>query len=627
MADRFNRIDGTAPLINAAEQKNVNVPKSGFDFSRSIAGPMTVGAIYPIDCFDTMPSERIDVNFSGLVEALQPTITKMLNGFDVYIHCYYNRESDLWEGSKNFTTKGRSGQITGSIPRIDPIAMFTDKNSNVHYYNLDTVGSLFDWLGVQPDLGTSNSPLYDTLIPRKSYLPFDGGSSKVGVHSTFINAIPFFMYQRLWRDKYSPKNLLQDNKILFPDNEDHFIIPYSAVRFNEVSFTPDTGSGDFVFTPTSINFGPGSDCYNTLINLSSSPVNNYEIYCDRLRFRQFKGDDFVTASPFPDLVRGDIPDLSDFLNAPFEPVVMDNLSAGDRYPKLNVVNPSSGGSINFGVGAYSPTSYGTYSVGVVSSNILSSVTMKAQVALNAYTIFAQRMGRTNGDYDSMIQAQFGFDPNNQSREARYLGGLHFSLGNDVIRQTSESSQTSALGEEVVRSNGSGSGSLASFTSPDYGYVMTVLSIVPNTWYSDGQEAYLSQRYQTDRFFPIFEQLGPEAIKNKELYVSGNASTDETPFGYAERGYRYKSRRNAVRGLFRAKPTQVLDYSSRVTARRFDQTPVLNNGFTTVCDDTFDYSIFAYPSEYPFVFAGNIEVRRISPMSEYTAPAGFSPASM
>lgn len=624
MADRFNRIDGTAPLINAAEQKNVNVPKSGFEFSRSVAGPVTIGAIYPIDCFDTLPGERIDISFNGLVEALQPTITKMLNGFDVYIHCYFNRESDLWEGSKNFTTKGRSGQITGSIPRIDPQIAFVNKLSNTDYYNLDTVGSLFDWLGVQPDLGTSNTPYYDSVTPRKSYLPWSSSDgSKTGIHSTFINAIPFFMYQRLWRDKYAPKNLLQDNKTLFPDNEDHFIIPYSSVRYNEVSYTPDTGSGDFVFTPTNISHSPSSDYYNTLINLGTSQTANYHIYCDRLRFRQFKGDDFTTASPFPDLVRGLIPDLSDFLDPSYSEVV-------GVYNYSSPIDPSNTSDLKAG-GSSPVTFLSSRGIGsgtsIYAANNFSSVTVKSLVALNAYTVFAQRMGRTNGDYDSMIKAQFGFDPQNQSREARYLGGLHFSLGNEVIRQTSESSQSSALGEAVVSSNGSGSGRLASFTSPDYGYVMTVLSIVPNSWYADGQDAYLSAQYQTDRYFPIFEQLGPEAIKNRELFVSGNAAVDDTPFGYAERGYRYKSRRNVVRGLFRAKANQVLDYSSRVTARRFDQTPQLQNGFTTICDDNFDYNIFAYPSEYPFSLACNVEVRRIAPMSEYTAPAGFSPATM
>lgn len=646
MENRFNRIDGTAPIIDAAESKNIVVPKSVFDFSRSVAGPLEVGALYPIDCFDTVPGERIDVSFTGLVDVLSPTIQKLINGFDVYVHAYFNRESDLWEGSKNFTTKGRSGKITASIPRFDVHAGYFQSSggssTRIGEILFDTPGSLADWLGVQPDLGkvsgSTFTPFYNST-PRLSHLPWLDSSSPAqsgvvpGIHSYFVNAIPFFMYQRLWRDKYAPKNLLQGNKNLFPDNEDHFIIPYSSARFNVFDYTADSGVGEF-----SINFNQYFQIDSTDLNVldvraggaSSSIINNLPLYMDRLRFRQYKGDDFTTASPFPDLVRGDLPDLGDFINSSSN--FKTELKASDNNNhSYTVAGLLTSGSASVAPITYmeTPNAVGNRPMYVEAgfSYLYSKITTQSLVALNAYNIFVERMGRTNGDYDSMIKAQFGFDPNNQSREARYLGGLHFSLGNNEIIQQSESSASSNLGDSVVRSSGSGSGRIASFTSPDYGYFMLILSIVPNTWYSEGQDEYLSQRYQTDRYFPIFEKLGPEPIKNRALYISGNATTDEDVFGWAERGFRYKSRRNVVRGLFHAKENEILDFSARTTKRTFNSTPKLNNIFTTITPENFDHSIFAAPSEYPFYFAGNIGVKRIAPMSEYTAPAGFSPASM
>lgn len=608
--NRFNRTDGTSPLVSISEGTPPKVQETTFDYNATRYGTALIGALIPVDIMETNPSEQFDINYNMTIELVNPTVRKMLTGFKIYLHTYYNRWSDLWEGAKNFIDRGRSGKITGSIPSA---VGKVSKNGGVTF-RTETTGGLYDYLGIPPTrLYTTNNTLSFSAQP-------EGTTGLVNVNNPtdYINALYPMMYQRLWRDKYAPKNLLQDNKNVFPDNEDHFILPYSTTGVAVIDYNDPLYGGTWNSTTNEVSgvTDAGTSRYN--INTTTE-----KLWIDCLRFRQFNGDIFTTASPFPNMIRGDLPTSNQSLDIKI---------TDEQGTKRNASMYVSGYIIGTDgqIGGATRTGYvttngqGAYTAGnryELTSYL--NIDFNLIRALEAYTVFGERMARTNGDYNNMIYSQFGYNPHNETREADYIGGMVMTTGQNTITQTSESG-TTPLGTQAGQQLATGGGTYKKFTAPDYGIIMTIMSIVPDTIYTQGIPKRMLCRNQSDVYFPIFNNMGPEPILNKELFVSGTKATDDDVYGYAERGYQYKSRQNEAHGMMRLDHTTATEYASRIFARRFTTTPQLNNRFTEMQPANIDWDIFSTSTDTPFIYTlqSNVFVRR--PMPYITLPAGLTP---
>lgn len=607
--NRFNRTDGTSPLVSVSEGTPPKVQETTFDYNATKYGTALIGALIPIDVMETNPSEQFDINYNLTLELVNPTVRKMLTGFKVYLHTYYNRWSDLWEGAKNFIDRGRSGKITGSIPSAVGKVSATGGTT----FRTETTGGLYDYLGIPP------TRLYTTDNTQSYATKPEGTEGLVNINNPtdYINALYPVMYQRLWRDKYAPKNLLQDNKNVFPDNEDHFILPYSATGVAVLDYNDPLYGGTWNSSTNEVSgvTDTGTARYN--INTTTE-----KLWIDCLRFRQFNGDIFTTASPFPNMIRGDLPISDESLEVQIKDRSNDEIKAyfnmtGHVVNEEAVINNTTQTGYITGLNGnfVSGERYDMRTHLTIDFNLIR--------ALEAYTVFGERMARTNGDYNSMIYAQFGYNPHNETREADYIGGMVMTTGQNTITQTSESA-TTPLGTQAGQQLATGGGNYKKFTAPDYGIIMTIMSIVPDTIYTQGIPKRMLCRNQSDVYFPIFNNLGPEPILNKELFVSGTQETDDDVYGYAERGYQYKSRQNEAHGMMRLNHTQATEYASRIFARRFTTTPQLNNAFTEMRPANIDWNIFSTSTDTPFIYTlqSNVFVRR--PMPYITLPAGLTP---
>lgn len=608
--NRFTRTDGTSPLIDVSEGTKPKVEETTFDINATKYGSALIGALIPVDVMETNPGETFDINYNLSLELVNPTVRKMMTGFKVYLHTYYNRWSDLWEGAKNFIDRGRSGKITGSIPSA--VGSF-EKTGSV--YRTETTGGLYDYLGIPPTRFYN----VDNTLSFAAQTEGTTGLITVNNPTDYINALYPMMYQRLWRDKYCPKNLLQNNKNVFPDNEDHFILPYSATGVAIVDYTDPLYGGTWNSTTNAVTGVTDVGTYRYNINTTTE-----KLWIDCLRFRQFNGDIFTTASPFPNMLRGD---------QPFSDTKLDIYSKDNSSTDIKMQYFAAGGYVNgSGTAVASDTHVGNLYAQSGTYTSASKYQLYTKLAidfnlirsLEAYTIFAERMGRTNGDYNSMIFAQFGYNPHNETREADYIGGMVIATGQNTITQTSESA-TTPLGTQAGQQLAAGGGTYKKFTAPDYGIIMTIMSIVPDTIYTQGIPKRMLTRNQSDIYFPIFNNLGPEPILNKELFVSGTKATDDDVFAYAERGYQYKSRQNEAHGMMRLDHTNASEYASRIMARRFSTTPQFTNRFTEMQPANIDWNVFSTSTDTPFIYSlqSNVFVRR--PMPYITLPAGLSPA--
>lgn len=655
MTDRFNRVDNTAPIVDVAENMTPTASKSNFDENRKIITQALPYALIPIDTIYCLPNTEVYLNYDVQVTFRNPAVRKMLNGWRVYLHAYYNRCQDLWEGWNNFITKGRSGNISLKIPHIK-----TRLGQGQNVYSPFTPMSLYNYLGYPSEaipaknINGKVTPILDkTTGVTTAKINDTGKHIKTGLADykiEEINALKAVMYQKLWRDKYSPKNLLQDNKHLFPDNDDHFILSYNADTVSVIDYEKENNALD----GDALTDGIDKKTYYTM----DDPKKHVRIDC--LRFRQFQGDRFTTASPFPEMIRGDIPNMDIDID-------ISKLKADIKGQNINLTGfdvsqgakPGSGDTLyltmdssNTSVvvtdGEKSETSdvkifyetprvnpnkvgRGYLHVNEQKANIInesgetvlkSAITLSKLRSLEVMSIFAERMARTNGDYNEMIKAQFGYNPKSNNREAIYIGGSYQDIVLNSIYQTSESTEESPLGQQVAQGISASYNKLGNFHADDYGFIMVVMSIVPDTIYTTGLSKLDTALTFEDQYFPIMNNLNAEPILNKELFVSGDKEKDNDLWGYAERFSEYKSRRNHVSG-FSELPNTIDEYDSAlVMARRFDKTPEYNADFVTGYPENYSLDGFTSKEEPPFDVAIRQDVNVMYPMPYVTIPQGL-----
>ena len=619
MADRFERVDNTAPIVDVAENERPKVEWSTFDENCKVVGQALPYAIIPIDVIETLIGSKIYLNYDVEVQFRNPTQRKMLNGFRVYLHSWYNRKSDLWEGWETFVTKGRSGSINLKIPHIQ-----TRINVRGNQYTPFTPMSLYDYLGYAPE-NYEKLDKYCGIKPTKTTVNKTGLADYSNIE---ITALKPMMYQKLWVDKYAPKNLLQENKNIYPDNTERFILSYNANVVGRIKYENEAIE--------SMGTEPGiKDAY----------IGNNEsvdVRLDCLRFRQFTGDRFTTASPFEDMLRGEKPRLNLTINGSDLDVTIPKLKIRtDTSPEMatyklrttgeNVLPDSleQGTTLANVVSTITTSSYSgevvytpSVTINLNDQELTSQITLSQLRSLEVFTLFAERMARTNGDYNQMIKAHFGIDPHSNNREAIYVGGSYQDILQNSIFQTSESTDESMLGRQVSTGISAAYNKIGEFTAPDHGYVMTVMMIVPDTVYVQGVHKNDTALTVEEQYYPIFNNLSAEAILNKELVVTGNPQIDNDIFGNAERFSEWKSRRSRVCGFSQLKNDQDEYDSALVMARRFEKTPNLNAEFVTGYPDNVSLASFTAEDEPPFDFVIRKDVTINHPMPYITIPKGL-----
>lgn len=606
--DRFTQLDNSNPIVDPLKSTKIDVPRSSFNYSRMVYMNGLFGALMPFDVIRTVPNEDYNISYDILAKLRNPLVRPLLTGCRIYVHTYYSRCSDLWEGANNFFTKGRSGQIQLELPHLK------------HVISYDGQQDTFTPLAPSSYMGLPVCYYDSSKSALDSYKPVTiNVKNSIYKVPDKINALPFVMYARIARDKYFPKNLLFKNANIYPENEEHFILPYSATEVCTMDYN-----------------NPQNSNFVAQMNLSI-PQNNTEwkMCLNTMYFRQFKGDEFNTGSPFKDLIRGDAPtiNISDIVaSVDASNVVGDDFSTPDGVITSATSTIYVAPHIN---GSTVDSALNTFQNDVAGRNELKSVLEKLKVnatvngslnlndfrALEAYTIFMERNARTDGDYNSLIKAQFGYDPKVKNKEAIYIGGTYQDMVFSDVTQVSQSSDDSPLGSRAGQGISASSGYIGKFHSPDYGYIMSIMSIIPDTVYTQGTERMWTELEQNAQYFPILNNLSPEPILNKQLYADGN--NDDDIFAWSERFQSYKVRSNKALN-FLSLPIEKATYdTSQIMARRFNSLPTLSADFVTCSPDNVDMSPFSVVDEPPFDISVACRVDKVSPMPYVSVPGGLN----
>lgn len=147
---------------------------------------------------------------------------------------------------------------------------------------------------------------------------------------------------------------------------------------------------------------------------------------------------------------------------------------------------------------------------------------------------------------------------------------------------------------------------------EFGYIITIATMLPRTQYMNGLPKFFSRKNRLDYYNPLFQEIGDQAILNKELYLSTPNNNDNV-FGYIPRYNDYKQTFNTVHG----------DYTGNMSfmslGRNFANRPYLNKSFLEV-DQTTVNRAFAETSDIDHVYSVfRNEVLAVRPMMENPLP--------
>lgn len=195
-----------------------------------------------------------------------------------------------------------------------------------------------------------------------------------------------------------------------------------------------------------------------------------------------------------------------------------------------------------------------------------------------YELFA----RAGGRYMEALRAFFGVRPrDSRLQRPEFLGGGIVPLQIGEVLQTSSSDSTSPQANMAGHGMAFGQTAHAKKYFEEHGFLMGLLSIVPDATYQDGLPRMFSRETRFDYYWPQFAHLGEQAIKNKEIFIS--SSDPNGSFGYTPRYAEYKYQPSRVCGEMRKSLN--FWHLGRIFGKFYNPNdisePILNSDFVSV----------------------------------------------
>lgn len=591
----------------ASKLMNPNKQVSQFDLSYLNTLSADIGQLVPVYFSYYYPGDQISLYIQNLIRLINVPLVPILSRFRIFFHMFRMDYSQIWTYWESMMKKGWTGNFEGTIPTCSaPLAVDGKLNP------LLARGSLADYLGF-----------------NFSDYRYVSGDENIIVD---LPAMPFLVYQLIYRWYYTNHNIMSD---------------YAVKKNNKemLAFFPDT---DYELMIQDL-----APEYLSLDGSISNARNLAAFKLGELRYRDFAEDYFTSALPWT--MRGKVPttdihstgDTAIGVNVDGDviPLNIRGFLNDDKteFSNLKEFNVDSLGHV-LGDGSLS-VSYNlpldpSYHLGVGSlfsagangsSSQLSTLVGSYPLSFTAdafsftqaqlkllwtNTLIAEKLARTDGTYGQFIQTFFGETPSHwSSHKPIYLGGIYQPLVISQVLQTAPG-DTGMVGSLGATGISSSDGFVGNFKADDIGICMCLMSIMPDTYYSQGWMKEHLYRVQEDFPLPERAQLGPQAIVQGEIfYDPRNISNNEILFGYQNRMDELRYRQNEIHGKV-ADPT-ALSFFPYTQSRHFDVAPTLVPSFLSTKNNVRRDWLSA-PDEVTFIaqIANRVDAVRMLP---YVAP--------
>lgn len=516
---------------------------SRFNLSHDFKFSGDFGVLYPIFCEEVLPSDKFRISPTMLCK-MAPMLAPVMHRVQARVHFFFVPNRLLWNNWETFITGGEAGTETPPPP------MLAHPKGNGF-----TIGSLSDYLG------------------------FPAGDN-AGAEGVPFSTLPHKAYHLIWNDYFRDQNLQQPFDFGLGDGEDiglksDGLTPNSWEDFDKLHhicwrkdyFTsalpspqrgPEVEIGLAGRAPVEgfANFGNSNVVFSLLdITGSSAPIVN-GVNADSL----FRSTQEVTSGSqfFP-------------IGTLFKVIQTYPNSTSPDLVKVQPVSYLRG---------FSRSSTSTpLSADLSQASGVTIAKLRQAIKLQEYyELFA----RAGGRYIESLRSFFGVRPqDSRLQRPEFLGGGIVPIQIGEVLQNSASTSTSPQANMAGHGIAFGKAANVSKFFTEHGWVIGLLSILPDASYQDGLPRKFSRSTRFDYFWPQFQHIGEQAILNKELYY-GHPHPDGT-FGYTPRYAEYRYIPSRVAGDFRT----TLNYwhLGRLFGSSYTDvesaSPALNSDFVTV----------------------------------------------
>lgn len=257
----------------------------------------------------------------------------------------------------------------------------------------------------------------------------------------------------------------------------------------------------------------------------------------------------------------------------------------------------------------------TVFLGARMDNVTSATINQLRQAFQVQRYYEQ-LARGGSRYREMVYSLFHTKISDKTVQIpEYLGGKRITINMSQVIQTSGTTKESPQGNTAAVSVTPFNGSMFTKSFEEHGYVIGVCCIRHEHTYQQGLERMWSRRSNLDFYYPVFANLGEQAILKKELYLTGT-STDEQAFGYQEAWAEYRMKPNRISGKFRSNATGTLD--SWHYGDNYKETPSLSQAWMKEGDSEIQRTL-AVDNEPQFIMDTVIDNTSVRPMPMYSIP--------
>lgn len=481
---------------------HVDISRSRFDRSASLKTSFNAGDVVPFFLEEVLPGDTFSVDTSKVVR-MQTLLTPMMD--NVYLDTYYffvpNRL--VWDHWKEFC-----GENTESawIPQTEYIMPQITSPAGQGW----SVGTIADYFGIP-----------------------------TGVAGLSVSALPFRAYALIMNEWFRDQNL-QDPLVVPTDDS-------TVAGVNSGTFVTDVAKGGKPFIA----------------------AKYHDYFTSALPAPQ-KGPDVT----IPVAQAGSYPVI------PKSTLVPDSLLDGTLY-KAKIFNAEmNSGGTNTGLGfqVSSDSLTGDQVAGsfpapgnrLGSTPVISNLWAVADGNAAAATInqlrlafqiqkFYERQARGGSRYTEVVRSFFGVtSPDARLQRPEYLGGNRVPINiNQIVQQSGTESSGTPQGTVVGQSLTTDKHSDFTKSFTEHGLIIGVMVARYDHTYQQGLNRLWSRKDKFDFYWPVFANIGEQAIKNKEIFAQGTDKDNEV-FGYQEAWAEYRYKPNMVTGEMRSGYAQSLD---------------------------------------------------------------------
>lgn len=479
----------------ALNPTRIDMSRSTFDRNSSVKTSFNVGDIVPFYVDEVLPGDTFDIDTSKVIR-MPSLLTPIMDNLYLDTYYFFVPNRIVWQHWKELMGENNE---SAWIPTTEyEVPQITAPSGGW------SIGTIADYMGVP-----------------------------TGVSGLSVNALPFRAYALICNEWFRDENLCDPLNIPLTDatvagvNTGTFVtdvakggLPYKAAKYRDyfTSCLPAPQKSEDVTIPVS-----GGANY-PVMSLDDKIPNVGSV-----------------ATTWTD-VKGGVSSANWHLGG-------DNYNGQLPGNDLGMFNVSASVS-----SLVAPTNLWAINDGVVSTATINQLRLAFQVQK-----LYERDARGGTRYIEVLKSHFGVtSPDARLQRPEYLGGNRIPI---VISEINQTSGTSA--NSTPQGNPSGQSRTTDVHSDfkksfvEHGFIIGVMVARYDHTYQQGLERFWSRKGRLDYYWPVFANIGEQAVLNKEIYAQGNGTDDEV-FGYQEAWADYRYKPNRVTGEMRSQASQSLD---------------------------------------------------------------------